>query len=332
MTEHLTGPERAVLRLSGSPGASERILQRSFQVGHGRVPTSARAVSPRYRPATSTCLEEVGLSLEIAEEPEDRVRVSSDDGSPLEAHALSASAVREEPDHGFIVADLAAAGVLAVHSVHGVQIVMCLESGEIRIDRYELDVSELPQFDVDRSEVRRWYSGTSDAWLAHEMDARLANNDAWSAATAVALFARLRTPDSDLSSVFSDSETTAPHRWVQGLGGTSIEALEGLALAEVDRLHALLSNLREEFAPEDDDWRRDLIEILRARDDLDGVMMMLRWLEQGADLEAHLRGLDRAGARLMSASPMEFRAGDEQLQRAALALPNSWWTGPGLPE
>jgi hypothetical protein len=178
-----------------------------------------------------------------------------------------------------------------------------------------------------------WMRSSRDAWLEEQAVRTLETRGAWSVCVAAGLHARLAD-----AAAFGDPREiveaqlageapgwlSGPRRWVRSLEPEQVSTMSRLALAEVDRLGALADHL-ERADPLADEWREDWRRLCHARDDLEGVRVLLAERGASADLDAHVAALDRAGQSLRTAAPLARLGRDERLRRASLADPDAWW-------
>ena len=178
-----------------------------------------------------------------------------------------------------------------------------------------------------------WMRSSRDGWVAEQAARTLETGGAWSVCVAAGQHARLAD-----AAAYGDPKDTveaqlrgespgwlaAPRRWARSLAEVQVSTMSRLALAEVDRLGEVADDL-ERSDPETDAWREDWRRLCHARDDLEGVRVLLA--ERGAsnDLDAHVAALDRAGRSLRMAAPLARLGRDERLRRARLADPDAWW-------
>jgi hypothetical protein len=124
-----------------------------------------------------------------------------------------------------------------------------------------------------------------------------------------------------------DSETPArsARRWAAVLETDAVDALRVHVLAAIDDLEALLDRVDRAPDPEREDWRVTMLEVLRAREELEGVAALLRETDAGSAVEGALRSLDVRGKRFVSTLPGWRPFDDALLRRGAIADPESWW-------
>ncbi len=172
-----------------------------------------------------------------------------------------------------------------------------------------------------------------DGWLQAQAARTLETRGSWSVCVAAGQHGRLADP-----AAFGDPRAiveaqlrgdapgwlSAPRRWVRSLEPEQVSTMSRLALAEVDRLSELADHL-ERADPEADEWLEDWRRLCYARDDLEGVRVLLAERGVSADVDAHVATLDRAGRSLRVAAPLARLGRDERLRRASLADPDAWW-------
>jgi hypothetical protein len=173
-----------------------------------------------------------------------------------------------------------------------------------------------------------------DAWLAAQVEERLASGDPWQHAVAMGMCARLRQLPSagqlvvDLLAGTDPGGVLTERRWAQNLS-VDVKAeltyrLEHEAAGLLRDLQVLDAQIEDDDAPPDMDspgWHRGLVEMLHRRDDLAGMSLLL---ETG--VTTTLAEVDELGSLLLEAIPLsDTLADDLRLQRVAACAPEAWW-------
>ena len=202
-------------------------------------------------------------------------------------------------------------------------------------DDYKLPVSPMredhPAFVADASRL------ATDPWLAERVAFHIELSDPWHYAVAAGMVNRLgevpRAPHGssahDLLVLASDSE---PHRWVAGLDQGQRETLVLRGIARVDGIWGQLEGLegKDELPLDDPDWQADFVDLCRERDMVEGVITLLRWVDPAEKrFQICLDSFDRVAEKFVRSIPKTPTIPDledEQLRRATLVSPESWWT------
>lgn len=185
-----------------------------------------------------------------------------------------------------------------------------------------------PWWNVEGAWRRLWGPDmwdSADAWTLGKMREHLDLNDPFHAAVAAGTFLRLRELEPQERGRLPRVEESWPHLWVREIPPEGREKLARRAIARVLALGYDLDRLREELDPDDEVWRDDLLDFCRDRDDLEGVRVLLNWAGAGRELEPFLACFDEE-ARLFVRSIPVVELDDEQLYRASVTCPTSWWT------
>lgn len=175
--------------------------------------------------------------------------------------------------------------------------------------------------------LAEWLDGAMDETLGKQAET---GPDRW---TAIAMAGRLaRAPISGsaarVAAWLAGEPTgagTGPREWMRAFTDRQLDAVErvacGRAAALAPRLTGLLDALRPDAPNLAERWRACCHE----RDDLEGVRVLLREADAGAELEHQLAACDDAGRAIRFNWPPEVVVDDDQLQRAALSNPSAWW-------
>jgi hypothetical protein len=128
-----------------------------------------------------------------------------------------------------------------------------------------------------------------------------------------------------------DPEVARARVWARSLTQEQISALEELAVAEIDWLHTLLQRIEAEPGPAKDGWRDTALVLCHARDDVEGVRLLLREAGAGKRLETALAALDEPARALVESLAATEPLDDERLRRVAAADHSAWWGRLALP-
>jgi hypothetical protein len=169
-----------------------------------------------------------------------------------------------------------------------------------------------------------WLQATHDAWLRQRIQTCLGVGTSYENAVAAGLALRLERPRPGVDWRVT-TVTSWPHRWMASLSPEARETLRDLAVARVDGLWVTLEELRHTLDPADADWRADLVDWCRERDDLEGVRVLLNWAGHGSRVSMLLAPFDVEAERFMRSIPVVFSFDDEQLRRASVTSPLAWW-------
>jgi hypothetical protein len=309
---------------------------------HGRSVSDVAAVGVAaalsFAPASVPVAEVLGISIHQAEEEPRILKLVGPPGVSADVRMLPpataglgprpAASLRDPHDPATVRMDLrpwmSAAGVIILPSGHGLAITPRPDG--LKVVLIVPAPITLAPFAQIESPVAGWISERHEPWLRQEIQARLARANAWQHAVAVGLFARLAvaseqaapTPD-------GKGDLARPRRWARNLERAQIATLELLVKAEVERLLAVIDELTQTMACDDQDWRSELLELCRGRDDVEGVRILLN--EAGADdtVTDTVRFLDEAGSQFVRSLPVVLKVEDERLHRVASFDHGAWW-------
>jgi len=184
-------------------------------------------------------------------------------------------------------------------------------------------------------EAPRWLAAARPLWLHRVISRHLHAGTPYAIAAAVGAYARLADTDPDDATAaislvlagLADSDTARPHGWFAAL---EPGARRAVACAAIAHAHALgdaliaLRNARERNEGAD----ADHLPMLHARDDLEGVRVLLQCVGGDAPVDRAIAGIDRAGLRLASTGRLDALAtADARRRRGAAADPTAWWAG-----
>jgi hypothetical protein len=247
-------------------------------------------------------------------------------GGPAEGRTFHSDA---EPNVAWV--DASRSGPFLVETASG-RLLCSVEQGLLQLQAVTAPVA-LAALAAIEEPADGWMRSSRDGWLEQQAVRTLETRGAWSVCVAAGQHARL----TDAAAFGSPREIveaqlrgeaprwlSGPRRWARSLEPVQVATMSRLALAEVDRLGELADHL-ERADPETDEWREDWRRLCHARDDLEGVRVLLAERGASTDLDVHVSTLDRAGRSLRMAAPLARLGPDERLRRACLADPDAWW-------
>ncbi len=278
--------------------------------------------------------EQAGFELECGQDCASHVRVSADSELALrtgnEPGPGSVHWSRGE-ERKVVSLDLRALGSAAMTLQNGDTLVLVHGDDGITVGLHR-DPAGTDLFGGGDSPLLPWMQGIDDPWMQGEI-AAIHEADPWGHLRTVARFARLVEAPSDKAAFDRlmrgepEPALLAPREWAQSWTPRQREWVEDLVLGDVDDLIERLDRLEAEDDPADEGWRVRLAHVLRARDDLQGICLLLA---QGGDNSLPVQAvsaLDAKGERFAFALGGEPVLEDRQLQRARnLEMAQQWWT------
>ena len=301
---------------------------------------------PGARTADLACplIQEAGIESELVLGPLPRLKLVCPPGRRIPVMPLGprALAFRRDPEAPEVV-------------------LLYLERGPFLVDRellVEIESTSVPPRLIVRKLASEsdlvplappwdeWLTGCRDKWLVSRLQDRIALQDTWQQITAVGVLMRLRDdarvqPAADGTPRLTDA-SLAPRRWFRRLNAIRILEIESLLDSEIILLEEDLSSLRSEWAPFDEAWRIALLRLLRSRDDIESVRVLLldahvarqsavsspdeAWPEPEA--EASVRAFDRRARTFLRALPPDLALADPCLLRVKSWDPAAWWAAP----
>ena len=216
----------------------------------------------------------------------------------------------------------------------GAAVLLQVEGEELTLvpyGRIEMAPTKSPSIPIEAS---TWIGTTlHDPWLHQELTERFAFDDAWESAVAVGMYARLLEPDprnmsnrlAKLRHDWRDEELERPIRWIRSLQRQQVDALGRLADAEAVDLLGRISDLDAEMKPGEELWQHEFLELCHARDDLEGVCVLLSYVDPPVAATRCSDAVDDAGGLLVASIPFELVLESERLRRVRCKDPDAWW-------
>lgn len=313
------------LDMSGVPKSLPVLFQLRFQDVH-------------FQEARVGVLEDFGSRIEVLRENPAIVKLIGAPGSTTAFRSLrngDAATRVDADDPATRYVDLERSGPARIDVDDGNGVLILLETDGIRffpILRAPVRI-DAPSDIISPAE--EWCATCDDDWLVEQVRGRLVLHDPWQHGVAAGLYARLFEPQSRLRvrelldrmrAREPDQDLAAPRLWARSLSAAQLATLEELALVEIDRSYASLSDLEETMAPDEAAWREDLLAVCHQRDDVESVRVLLREAGCGELITAALDALDCEGELLVSSIPRIIRLRDERLRRVLLRDPTAWWS------
>lgn len=306
-----------------------------------RQPAVAEAISPAQAlalapheliPQAMAAADTVGLRIGSPHDAPHILVVASADGRPVRVRQAREAAASAEPqDPSRVALDIRAAGAATVTRTDGLGVAIKWQDRSIAVIAFVENfrpvdpvVPPLPD-----PPVEAWAEAFADAWLRDFVRARV-DASPWSRLAVAGVLARLAEPAAGaaveaLLAGKVDERIAAPRRWARSWTAEERAGVAAHARAAIDDLHEDLDAVTAALAPGDEDWRADVLALLQDRDELEGVVLLLREAGAADAVEPMLAALDERGRRFVSATPGWRPLRDEQLRRAALGDPESWW-------
>jgi len=324
LSECQLGEQETVPWLDPAVGQARGIATREL--------SSAALATLRVVPISAGLLGSMGLSGFAAADSSGLVKlVGSGDVSIRLVQAGHGRTFQSEAEPKVAWVDATRSGPFLVETSTG-RLICSLDQSQLHLRAVLEPVNFAPLASIEEA-AGGWMRSSGDGWIRAEAVRALEASGPWSVCVAAGLHARLVDPaafgppgesvDALLKGV-SPEWLSRPRQWVRALSPLQVSTMRRLALAEVDRLSELADRLgRTESAK--DEWREEWRRLCHGRDALEGVRVLLAEVEASAELDAHLKPLDHAGALLNAEAPLARLRPDERLRRARLANPDAWW-------
>jgi hypothetical protein len=158
------------------------------------------------------------------------------------------------------------------------------------------------------------------AWPAPPLPAEvvIANWSRWHATMAAGRVARGFEPDA------TEADAIPVRRWLRGVTADQRALIERFAIVRLRAVEAQLTRIQDGLGVDqqlDFAWQW----ICWARDDVEGIRVLLREARAGQALSAALRAVDELGRAVRFSWPSEVDVHDDRLQRVSEAEPGAWW-------
>lgn len=278
-----------------------------------------------------------------------RLRVAHALGLPLWAAALGDVAPRtwyerRQDEPRILYLNVEKAPLIAVFGPGRVGLALHLRypTLEVRPFHPEEVAEREPLFDLSPP-LEEWAEkATYDGWLAAELRRR-ARLSAWDRAVGAGIAGTLqqRPPGAReriqallRGEPVTFGVSTAVWTWAAQIPGPQKDMLAELAQGYVDLLLARIDGLERSMCPAEPWWVEELRITCIERDDLTRVSALLYSPEQRPAteaLKAALNLVDQVGRELIDSLPRHIEFPDERLWRAAILLPDKWWTELAVP-
>jgi hypothetical protein len=273
----------------------------------------------------------LGIEVGVLAENPRIVKFTAPPNVALELRTLqpaSGAAGHDPNEPASVLVDLAAAGVARLVLPEGNGLLLIPGRRGLEVTRVLTAPSLVEPLAAISSPVAEW-AAAREPWLRDEITRRLARRDPWQTAVATGLFARLAIPvDAALAATAVHEDLALPRRWARALEPAAVETLVDLLDAEVQRLLAEVSDLSRAMACDDPGWRAAVLDLCRARDDLEGVRVLLNETLAAERVASMTMVIDAAANRFVQSLPAELALGDTRLERVAILDPEAWWVRP----
>jgi len=278
-------------------------------------------------------VEELSSRLEVLDEDPRIVKFVGPADAILDVRVLdpATDAYRLDPDDpATVLLDLGVGRAARITLPQEDGCLLVLRSDGLEVVRVYRDTLAIEPLAAIESPVGTWCRDAGDSWLRSEVESRLATRDAWQHAVAIGLFARLGGFAGSRSvplapQALAYEAMARPRRWARDLGAKEIATLDVLATAEVMKIEAALGALWDDMACDDAGWREDLLAACRARDDLEGVRLLLVVADADAAIGDMIRELDDEAMLIVRSLPVVLALDDERLRRVKTLDPDAWW-------
>jgi hypothetical protein len=348
MTRLLTGDQLEGLGLDPTRiGESVTLAWPEEGAAHGRglgdavigvtALLTANYAGIHFGAASVPLAEPLGISIDQAEEDPRILKVTGPADAVAEVRMLPPALpaapargpawARDPRDPATVLLDLrpsgSAGGAVVLPTGEGLLIVAGPSALEVTLIHGELSLPPLVEI---RAPVAGWIAPHHVPWLRDEIQARLERADSWQEAVAVGLFARHAVAsDRTTLDAASEADLVRPRQWARGLGPAEVETIDLLLEAEVERLLMRLEALAGTMACDDAAWRADLVTLCRARDDVEGVRLLLNEAGAGGSVEHSVELLDEIGASFVRSLPVVLSIDDARLREVIRFDHTAWW-------
>lgn len=175
--------------------------------------------------------------------------------------------------------------------------------------------------------VESWMRETGDAEAQQWVEARLTTRDAYSVAAAAGMHMRLVDRNETIEEILApDGPVLESVAWAWTLTDEQRETVRDLAIAECDRLGALIEELEAPTSRTGSVWIESLRHLAHSRDDLEGVRAILAEGKTNlvTVLDSVLNALDQDGRKFVASLPSGLLEDDLRLSRISCD-PHAWW-------
>jgi hypothetical protein len=288
-----------------------------------------------FSPVHLARLDDLGVAIEYSTRVRGGVsvpdRVVKILGPPDEQFEIYPSGITADPnaylrdteDPNTFVIDHARAPVVALVFHDGNLILLEHEPGRHRVTT-GFRVPALEEINPP-AEVWQAASGVVEPWLREQVEQHQQMKSSWHNLVAAGLVARLATSsETGRTPSVIQEDLARPRRWALTLNANQLRTVELLLQAETLRLLADLKDLQRTFECDDPGWQDDLLALCRARDDIEGIRILLNEAH-AFERTASVQVLDQEAMLFMSSLPVTPRLDDERLRVVARFDPDAWW-------
>lgn len=307
----------------------ERDVHASGSSGASRPGWEKVLLASALRPIDYPAAEAAGFDIAVTVTPGlGHYGVATIDGAPLGVAAVHPEAVLT-PSGALVGVRFALpqAGAVVLCRPDGAALMVQDVSGRAA---WHVMRNREPLFPDGATELAACLDGARDAWLVDQVR-HAAPADRYARLALVGQFARLlempHTRDERASFVAGllagqpDARFAGPRRWAAAFAPTQRALVLARALAEAARVQTEI-----DAAIASPEQTPDLLQLLYARDDLEGVRLLLRQGGLIPSLDAALELLDLSGMRLGAEAFPDAVFDDERLRRVARIDADSWWS------
>ncbi len=288
-----------------------------------------------------SAVKDAGFQVARSDKDPHHLQVTALEPIELETRHHAPSVQPEKYGQKGVRFDLGSAGSALVKSASGRTLLLVGRGGSV--EAHVLDVGvpvqgdELSLFEDGPSPLVGWCADLADDWMQTQLASVTADNPLGHLYV-VARFARLvqhepvdRPKAAALDWLLKstvDAPLARPRRWARAWSADQRDLVLRWVLGDVEAAHHELDLLLDEDDPLSASWRRRLLGVLRLRDDLQGVALLLEGGGSEPEVSSALADLDERGEDLLAEYRGECRVDDEQIHRAReLELDGPWWVG-----